>query len=262
MQQQDIHDFLIRFFASNDCEIIENSQGHIVVQLTVDLDKQLMNRPFYWHYLEKTGGKPNPMKLTFITDHKKAPADCKGETIHFGSPRLHQIFKATKSMASHIRLYEQVQHNQKTALQPWLVLHTKVSYRCDRKKERFLSLGLNLINGVVINQFQKKLSKKRLTPKIPDYCFTLSPLIKPNSGLKRIENMITEMIKSDDHTWAIEAEMRWKKDLQLLDHFYEDLEEKPESYLVEKIALEEQYKPSIKVDIINGGLFYLTQQVV
>ncbi|WP_458412513.1 YqhG family protein [Schinkia sp. CFF1] len=262
MQQEDIHNFLVRFFLSNGCEIMESSAGHLVVQLTVDLDKLLMNRPFYWHYLEKTGGKPNPFVLTLITDYKKAPAGCNGETIHFGSPRLHQIFKVTKALASHIRLFEQVNHGQKTALQPWLVLNTKVSYICDQKKELFISLGLNLINGVVLDQIQRKLSKKTLTPKIPDYCFTLSPLIKPQSGLKRIENIIIQMINSDDHEWAEKAEIRWEKDLQLLDHFYEDVEEKPESYLIEKNALEEQYKPRIKVDIVSGGLFYLTQQIV
>ncbi|MDI5788447.1 YqhG family protein [Bacillus licheniformis] len=34
----------------------------MTVQLTVEVDKQIMNRPFYWHWLEKTGGEPNPMK--------------------------------------------------------------------------------------------------------------------------------------------------------------------------------------------------------
>ncbi len=75
-----------------------------MVQLTIELDKELMNRPFYWHYLEKTGGIPNPMQLTFITNKEKAPENIKGETIHFGSPRLHQIFESTKSLAGYIRL--------------------------------------------------------------------------------------------------------------------------------------------------------------
>ena len=30
----------------------------MTVQLTIEMDKELMNRPFYWHYLEKTGGRP------------------------------------------------------------------------------------------------------------------------------------------------------------------------------------------------------------
>ena len=73
MQQQEIHKFLERYFLANDCEILENQTGYMTVQLTIDLDKELMNRPFYWHYLEKTGGVPNPMKLTFITDPEIVP---------------------------------------------------------------------------------------------------------------------------------------------------------------------------------------------
>lgn len=261
MQQQDIHNFLYRYFTSNGCEIIENSNGHLVTQLTIEMDKHLMNRPFYWHYLEKTGGQPNPMKLSLITDPHKAPEGIQGETIHFGSPRLHQIFSSTKKIASSIRMFEQVSNiGQNIALHPWLIINTKVSYLCDRKKDLLLSLGLNLINGTIIDQAQQKLIKKQLTPKIPDFCFTLSPLIKPKSGLKRIENIIVQMIESDDHSWASEAEVRWNKDQQLLDHFYEDNAEKPESYLIEKKALEEQYRPRIEMNIINGGLFYLTQQ--
>ena len=50
MQQQEIHKFLERYFHANDCEIVENGPGYMTVQLTIELDKELMNRPFYWHY--------------------------------------------------------------------------------------------------------------------------------------------------------------------------------------------------------------------
>ena len=64
MQQQEIHNFLLTYFKANHCEIIENQDTYITIQLTIDMDKELMNRPFYWQYLEKTGGVPNPAKLT------------------------------------------------------------------------------------------------------------------------------------------------------------------------------------------------------
>ena len=262
MQQQEIHNFLERYFSANDCEIIENVDSFMTVQLTIELDKELMNRPFYWHYLEKTGGTPNPMKLTFITNQNSIPEDTKGEIIHFGSPRLHQIFRSTNNLASYIRLYEmvtkQVQHN--IPLHPWIGLNVKISYQCDRKRDLLLSLGLHLISGMIIENFQEKLDQIMLTPKIPDFCFTMSPIIKPKSGLKRLEHYIRGMIESDDHTWANEARKRWDEDLRLLDHFYEDLEEKPESYKIEKEALREQYEPKVNITIINGGLFYLAQQ--
>src|SRR4051794_1763816 len=260
MQQQEIHNFLERYFIANNCEITENQAGYMNVELTIDLDKELMNRPFYWHYLEKTGGVPNPMRLTLISDPDRAPDDVKGESIHFGSPRLHQIFQSTKKLASFIRLYEKLStlnKEQHMPLKPWLGLNVKVSYQCDRKKDVFHSIGLQLINGQIVEHFHDQLLGIDLTPKIPDYSFTLSPLIMPKSGLLRIENYLKRRIETEDHSWAAEARKRWNKDLDLLEHFYRDSEDKSESYEVEKEALKDQYEPKINISIINGGLFYL-----
>lgn len=263
MQQQEIHNFLIHYFQANECEVVENGRGFLTVQLTIELDKELMNRPFYWHYLEKTGGIPNPMKLTFITNQDSAPENIKGETIYFGSPRLHQIFESTKNLAGFIRLYENHRHiNKQTPMLPWLCMNVKISYKCDRKRDIFKSIGLQLINGQMVEDFHDRLLQISLTPKIPDYSFTLSPLVKPRSGMSRIENYLKSVIEADDHTWADDARKRWDQDLQLLDHFYEDVEEQNESYETEKRALQEQYEPKIQISFINGGLFYLTDKAI
>jgi len=263
MQQQEIHNFLLNYFQANDCVIIENGPGYLVIQLTVELDKELMNRPFYWHYLEKTGGIPNPMKLTFITNQDAAPENIKGEIIHFGSPRLHQIFASTKKLASYMRLYENHRHqNRQIPLLPWLCMNVKISYQCDRKRDIFKSIGLQLINGTMVEDFHDRLLKIPLTPKIPDYSFTLSPLVRPQSGMSRIETYLSSVIEKDDHSWAEDARKRWEQDLRLLDHFYEDVEEENENYETEKLALKEQYEPKISISFINGGLFYLTDKAI
>lgn len=260
MEQQDIHNYLEKYFQLNQCDFIENDQTKLHVRLSVDLDKRLMNRPFYWQYIETTGAEPQPMELKLVTEQ---PGEEKkdGEFIHFGSPRLHQIFQSTKALGGFVRLYQEVRNVQgpSTPLEPWLGLNMKVSYQCDHKKDILVSTGLHLINGKVVNDFDDALEKMALTPKIPDFCFTISPLIKPQSGLKRIETMIQNAIEKDDHSWAEEAEKRWQADLNLLDQFYENEQEKPESYDLEKEALRQQYEPKIKVEIINGGLFYLTK---
>lgn len=267
MKQQEIHQFLERFFSANDCEIVENKLGYLTVQLTIEMDKELMNRPFYWYYLEKTGGTPNPASLTLITNPKLAPDDIKGELIHFGSPRLHQLFASAKNLSKYIRLYEKKtgQGQQQTSLKPWLALNVKISYQCDRKRDVFQSIGLQLINGQIATDFQAKIEKMNLSAKIPDYAFTLSPLIMPKSGITRIENMIKQSLLAEDHTWAEEAQERWKKDLELLEHFYEDMEdmeEEQETLETERLALQEQYEPKINISIINGGLFYLASEAV
>ncbi|MEH7885535.1 YqhG family protein [Bacillus sp. JJ1609] len=264
MQQQEIHNFLERYFTANNCEMLENNSGYMTVQLTIELDKELMNRPFYWHYLEKTGGVPNPMKLTFITNRQQAPDNVKGEVIHFGSPRLHQIFQSTKNLAGFIRLYESnsLNYGVQTPLIPWIGLNMKISYQCDRKRDIFQSIGLQLINGRMVEDFHDKLLRLPMKSKIPDYAYTLSPLIKPKSGLNRIQTFLNGRIEQEDHSWAEEARKRWKKDLDLLHHFYEDSEEISESFETEKTALQEQYEPKINISIINGGLFYLTEKAI
>ncbi|MFJ7677967.1 YqhG family protein [Peribacillus sp. NPDC097197] len=262
MQQQEIHDFLITYFQSNACEVLENTSSYLTVQLTIEMDKELMNRPFYWHYLEKTGGIPNPGMLTFITHPELAPPDLKGEIIHFGSPRLHQIIQSTKRLAGFIRLFEDRPplKTGQSPLFPWLTQNVKISYQCDRKKDIFMSIGLNLISGEFIEGFNERLLSVKVTPKIPDYSFTLSPLIMPKSGLSRLDTYIRKSFENDDHTWAEEAMERWQTDLNLLEHFYKDMEEKSESYFTEKQALQAQYEPNIQITIINGGLFYLSDQ--
>jgi len=72
-----------------------------------------------------------------------------------------------------------------------------------------------------------------------------------------LDEAIDAIIQQDDHTWAEQAKKRWQRAQRVLDYFYEDVEEKPECYEVEKLALEEQYNAKIKIEIINGGLFYM-----
>lgn len=113
-----------------------------------------------------------------------------------------------------------------------------------------------------MEQFHDFILTKPLTPKIPDYCFTLSPLITPKSGMVRLENTIKSLIDAQEQEWATQALNRWKKDRQLLEVFYEDYVEKPEQYEVEKEALKQQYEPNIHVSIINGGIFYLSKALL
>lgn len=258
MQQQEINQLVRRFFISNGCTVTTLENEEFSVELTVDMDKLLMNRPFYWHYLEKIGGEPKPMTLYMSTsvasmDNKQV------EFIHFGSPRLHQIFSIIKDYGSFIRLYEQpsIQNNTNHPLHPWFNVNIKVHYQCDRKKETMHSIGVNLINGEMNQDFVQLLQTKNLTPKIPDGCYTLSGMITLKSGFKRIQTYIEKLLEDEDFNWAYDALDKMNYDLSLLDAFYEDHDEVPEIYSTEYEAIKEQYTPKITVEIINGGLFYL-----
>ncbi|UCZ54579.1 YqhG family protein [Bacillus shivajii] len=257
MNTEQIHSYVKQFFVENESEILEESPSYLHIQLSIDMDKALMNRPFYWHYLEKMGGVPNPMKLTLITDQNNAPEGLKGEALHFGAPRLHQIFETAIEQGSHALLYESIQVNKPSiGLNPWLVLNVIVSYCCDRTKEQLFSIGLNLITGEMISDFHSLMKNKDFQEAIPDYCYTINPIIKPKSGIERIKKQILLTLEKENHAWAYEAAQRWQEDERLLEAFYEEYDEKPSTYEMEKEALKQQYEPLVKINIINGGLFY------
>ncbi|MDD9149278.1 YqhG family protein [Sporolactobacillus sp. CQH2019] len=256
MQQAAMLEYLARFFTVSGCTLLpvpDDSAVVLKVKLTEEMDKLLMNRPFYWHYIEQIGGTPETATLVFRTDDRSE----EGELIYFGSPRLHQIFDAAKKLAPYIRLYQDLPPQSSSALEPWLGINTKISYTCDLKKDRICSIGLQLINGTLIDGFQDILDKLPLLAKLPDYCYTLSPLIKIESGIKRIETFIESTLKNEPTGWADSAGKRWARDQELLDSFYEQEDSKPETYFQEKEAIREQYQPRILVQFINAGLFYL-----
>lgn len=259
MYPQQIHRYLRQFFTENDCSILKDHDHYMDVQLTIDMDKKIMNRPYYWAYVESTNGEPNPALLTFITDKNKLVEDVQGEVVHFGSPRLSQLFQVTKEMGAYVQMYEKVVSGvrMQTILTPWLGVNYKVSYCSDQTKESLYSLGINLMTGKVVDGFQESLREVDLAKTMSENAFNLPYTIKPMRGLERLDAIIDDIIKRDDHRWAEEAKRRWHKDRDVLEFFYEGVEQKPDCYEIEKEAIDQQYETKIKIDILNGGLFYL-----
>jgi len=68
MRQVEVHNFLERFFRAAECEIVENTPTYLTVDLTIEMDKAIMNRPFYWHYVEKN--RPETATGSFVSDYR------------------------------------------------------------------------------------------------------------------------------------------------------------------------------------------------
>ncbi|AXI00156.1 hypothetical protein DV702_10755 [Sporosarcina sp. PTS2304] len=255
MQPQQIHDYLYHFFKENDCEILNSHSHYMNVQLTIEMDKRIMNRPFYWRYIETVGDTPNPAQLMLITDITQLQEGVKGEVMHIGSPRLHQLFRVTHELGSFVKMYERVE--ERSILTPWLGLNIKVSYKSHQTKEFLYSLGMNLMTGAVFQEFHDTVCSLDLVEEPAKHVFQLPFIITPVRAIEKLERVIEQIIAKDDHQWAEEAKKRWVKDQAVLDYFYEGVEEKPESYESEKQAMTERFTPRISMEILNGGLFYL-----
>jgi hypothetical protein len=285
MNQTEIRNFVENYFQAFGSDFIENHPAYFTVQLPIEVDKDLGNRPFYWTYVEKLGIEPNPLQLTFIFEHDQIPEDIRGEHLRFGTRRLHQIFESAKKHGRFIRLYEETAVSPLTGslasipLVPWLGVNYKIEFICDQKRELLLPIGINLLSGSITTEFYQKLNSLRLTPKLPDYSFTMQPIFGIESATQRLEGYIQNILDQEDTTWAVQACERLNEEKELVESFYGEEIDRQESTSEEELdqmqqqkkLLEEketrlqeltwQFEPRIAVSAINVGLFYLRTQL-
>lgn len=255
MKITDLHQFLVTFFQAHQCKLIVNQPGLLKIQLTKEMDKALMNRPFYWHYIERMGQEGEPMQLTLMTDTKQKHENA--EWIHFGSPRLQQIMNYLKKTSKYTKLFQVVDTKVNTPLYPWLVINLKITYAGKQQKEEIFSIGLNLVNGMMVEDMMAKLDRLSLQQSISDYCYPISPIIKLASGFQRIEKVFDQYIKQQDHHWAEETRITLEEEIEMIQHFYQN---EPNSMQMEKEIdeIKRHYTPRISYEVFNGGIFYLT----
>lgn len=68
MNREQIEAFVLRYLDATGCRIVEKGDGHVTVRLSPEADKDLMNRSYYWSFVERTGADPEPMSFTFVFD--------------------------------------------------------------------------------------------------------------------------------------------------------------------------------------------------
>ncbi|RXT13648.1 YqhG family protein [Ammoniphilus sp. CFH 90114] len=281
MNQQEIRQYIEEYFKAFQSPFTEESPAYFSVQLPIEVDKDLGNRPFYWTYVEKIGMEPTPLHLTFIFDREQVPEGIRGEEIIFGSRRLHQIFDSSKKHGKFVRLYESSRTNSllssisSVPLVPWLGVNYKVEFICDQKKDILLPLGINLISGAIVHSFYQTAKQLELTPKLPDYSFTMQPIFGVDSAISRLEQYIQAYLDQEDTLWAQQANERLDEEKLLIESFYSEeatrqkiTEEEQEKQAEKKLRLEAekdtrlkelewQFTPRIEVSVVNAGLFYL-----
>src|SRR5699024_6175309 len=249
----DIHAFVKQYFTANYCTVSEVDQHILQVELTEEMDKKIMNRPFYWHYIEATQGK-GKAKTLFLGPHWEYK-DPTIESIYFGSTRFQQILKDLTKEPSIVQMFETVETKDKQALHPWLFVNMKITYQSMQTKDEIFSLGLNLITGHITIHMMDHLLQTNLKPTISTLCYVLSPIITYDSGLKRLEKILDVYLEEQSHQWAVHSIQEMDNELQLLDHFYEG--DHPDKEREIK-AIQKRYKPTITFKYMSGGIVYLT----
>jgi hypothetical protein len=68
MNVEQVRGFVLTYLDAYQCDIMEKAPTHVTVKLSVEADKELTNRAYYWGFVERTGAPAQTMTMTFVFD--------------------------------------------------------------------------------------------------------------------------------------------------------------------------------------------------
>ncbi|WP_059053922.1 YqhG family protein [Paenibacillus senegalimassiliensis] len=199
------------------------------------------------------------------------PGRIQREELTFGSPRLGQIFEATRRGGRYVYLFEETAPRQRLSLlpaayEPWLGVCFKVEFSCDMKREELHNYGISLLSGKLDESFQERLATKNLSPRLPENVHIEPTELTLDEGRQALEARISAKLESYDESWATAARERLNDELALIDAYYRDLLQDPdaeraagaqEQYEARRSEIRWQYEPRIVVSALGCGIFHL-----
>ncbi|MEF3303513.1 YqhG family protein [Paenibacillus sp. GYB003] len=196
------------------------------------------------------------------------------EEVTFGSRRLMQLFDAARSSGKYVQLFEEPDGLSRGAVpvagssgyNSYLALNVKIELACDMKRDELHSLAVDLSTGELLESFQDKVSGKKLSPRLPPNVYIPRPAITVAKARAIVEQHVERMLKRGDHGWAAKAHERLRDELERVDGYYEDAvkglddeakRQAEEQWNKRREELDWQFRPRIRVLVVNGGLFHL-----
>lgn len=265
MKPEQIRSFVERYLTSNDCQIIESTPEMIEAQLSIEADQDLLNRPLYWMYVQKMQLPPQPARFRFFFQESEESQKIYSDHLYFGAPRFTQMLESAQQRGRFVRLYQV--HSKKDphwpnpkGYHPFLAIQYQISYICDQKKDRLISLSIDLQTGEIKEAFYSWAQQQKWTLQLPPARFIHPPQLSLPQAVGKCEEYLQAQIEQEDHTWIDEANRRLQEEYAQAEQYYpESPSMTEEEQQAKKQRLREiiwQYQPRIEVQIINAGLFY------
>ncbi len=169
------------------------------------------------------------------------------EELHYGSRRLHQIFEAARDGGKYVNLFEQPNARQLYARSPavyeaWLGVCYKIEFACDLKREELHWLGISLKSGTIVPNFGSMLESRQLSPLLAGNMHVQPAKLSVQEASISLENYLNAQLSQQDYKWAVQARERLREELEVIDHYYDDLVKEQK----EEEEKKKPYKSSIK----------------
>ncbi|KIL44382.1 YqhG family protein [Jeotgalibacillus soli] len=253
MENQHHWELVHRFLTIKRAEVIKG-ESHSHIRLTEELDRQFMNRPFYWHYRDAMNQPGEPMSITLVTQPTE---NTQNPTVIASmlDNTFRQLVEAAHMEAGFFKAFEHVSEQSSkslnTPLYPWLMIQGVLTIDPPGASLNWCATAISLTTGAMRHDGENLLENLILKPQLPDFHFTVAPVIENDRAIEKIlqqfevqgNKLFTEEIN--------QAKARYK---QLSDTI--ETVENP----VWKQELKEyasSLKPKIRLDNPIGGLLYL-----
>lgn len=274
MNEAQIKHVVQHYAQATECQTIDVGPAYLTVKLSPEADKQLMNRPYYWGFIERTNEVPETMTITFTfslqTTSPGTYNSGRVEYVGYGSAMLQRIMQAIKAKGQFVHLYEEpsyasAMHSEAIAYTTWLIVNYKIAFLCDMKRDELHSIGISLATGDIVEHAHSYVLNKPLTPKLPAHTH-LRETISLQRAQSECVRYLTRKLEAYDAKWAADAYERMQAESEVIHAYYNDLLKQADEDLKADIEqqydnrlteIEWQYKPRVEIAPINGGIFHL-----
>lgn len=286
-------EFCERYFESVSAPCTYQSPMYREYTLPRDVDKELTDRPFYWMWIEKTNQehKPTTLRLAFtqqaverenqrlrdealkareglqLNEYERMffrPPTC--EFVTLGSFRLDKLYESVDARGEFACVAPR--NRKQVPLVPWLMINALISYRCDLIEQEFVSVGVCLTNGQVVERFFDMVQKIDMESVPPLELLSRASLSLPQ-GFERVERFLTTRLINRPTEWATDATERMNKEVRQIRMYYQSIlpdipeDEKPliESELRRKERdLIEKMEPKIEIEYCQMSIVALIEK--
>ncbi|SDI95775.1 YqhG family protein [Salimicrobium halophilum] len=247
--------FVKQFYQLFGARWEETADEEWEVTLTKELDKALMNRPFYWHYIEKMNAEGVPSKLTYTT------TDQKGKLfIHAGSPHLHKLYTYTTNKGRKTTVYEKTTDNRrKEGLHPWLLCHFSITYKGITRTVQCLNIGIHLLTGAFRWNFLSHIRNYEWESEPSYYTYPIRPIIPEKNAVKRLTSYMEDHIGKQKHEWAERALEKRETEKRIIEEFHKKEGMDMNWYTQQHEELQRRLEPAVYLQEENRGIFYMTE---
>lgn len=253
-----VRSFMEKYLRYTGCEILEADANKMIVQLSIEADKDIMNRPYYWRYVENLNLEPDPVEICFCFGDHDEQIPMRKESLFQGSNMFTRILNSAINNGKFAKLYESPNYVENGSIQEyqlWLAVNFRLSYVCDLKKDKIFYLGINLNTGEIEDNFYSTLQHIPWTRQLP-----INHRIEPanltiSEAIGALEEYIQMKLDKEDSSWASNALEKMKAEIAQLDTYYTDGYSEEKQLRIDEIV--KQYNPKIEVSPINAGIFHI-----